>query len=141
MTQPTTETFDLALLLQALRTYRRGDFSVRLPTDWEGLAGKIADTFNETVEETGRITEDITRVRHTVVQEGNLRQRVPTGASTEILPWSRLASGGKTSVYSSSALLSRSCSRTREFMVITCGGISSGATTSARSNSSESSSR
>ncbi|RJF73198.1 response regulator [Deinococcus cavernae] len=82
MTQPTTETFDLALLLQALRTYRRGDFSVRLPTDWEGLAGKIADTFNETVEETGRITEDITRVRHTVVQEGNLRQRVPTGTST-----------------------------------------------------------
>ena len=36
-------------LLQALLAMRDGDFSVRLPGDWTGLDGKIADTFNEIV--------------------------------------------------------------------------------------------
>ena len=34
-------------LLQALLALRDGDFSVRLPSDWTGLAGKVADTFND----------------------------------------------------------------------------------------------
>ena len=36
-------------LLTALQAVRDGDFSVRLPGDWTGLEGKIADTFNEIV--------------------------------------------------------------------------------------------
>ena len=34
-------------LLHALQAMRIGDFSVRMAGDQEGLAGKIADTFNE----------------------------------------------------------------------------------------------
>src|SRR5260370_42144370 len=34
-------------LLNALATLKSGDFSVRLPLDWVGIAGKVADTFNE----------------------------------------------------------------------------------------------
>ena len=41
--------FDLRDLLHALQAMRVGDFSVRLPGDRTGLAGKIADTFNEIV--------------------------------------------------------------------------------------------
>ena len=33
-------------LLGALRALRKGDFTVRLPNDWSGTAGKIADTLN-----------------------------------------------------------------------------------------------
>ena len=39
----------LGELLQALQAVRDGDFSVRLPGDWVGLEGKIADTFNDIV--------------------------------------------------------------------------------------------
>src|SRR5260370_13172915 len=34
-------------LLNALATLKSGDFSVRLPLDCVGIAGKVADTFNE----------------------------------------------------------------------------------------------
>ncbi|HEV8681128.1 MAG TPA: hypothetical protein VGQ90_17255, partial [Stellaceae bacterium] len=37
---------DLQQLLYALQAARAGNFSVRLPGDRIGLAGKIADTFN-----------------------------------------------------------------------------------------------
>ena len=40
---------DLRELLRALRAVREGDFSVRLPADWTGMSGKIADTFNDIV--------------------------------------------------------------------------------------------
>ena len=40
---------DSAELLRALMAVRNGDFSVRLASDRSGIAGKIADTFNEIV--------------------------------------------------------------------------------------------
>ncbi len=39
----------LSELLNVLQAVRNGDFSVRLPGDWTGLDGKIADTVNEIV--------------------------------------------------------------------------------------------
>ena len=38
---------DLRKLLRALQAVRDGDFSVRLASDQTGLAGKVADTFND----------------------------------------------------------------------------------------------
>ena len=43
------QSLDLRELLRALQAVRDGDFSVRLPSDQTGLAGKVADTFNEIV--------------------------------------------------------------------------------------------
>ena len=37
-------------LLKALRAFKRGDFSVRLPADLTGIDGEIAEAFNEVVE-------------------------------------------------------------------------------------------
>src|SRR5262245_52986458 len=34
------------VFLNTLQAVRQGDFGARLPDDWTGLAGKIADTFN-----------------------------------------------------------------------------------------------
>jgi len=48
------EPADLAMILAGLQTMRNGDFSVRLPSAWVGLSGKIADTFNESSPPTSR---------------------------------------------------------------------------------------
>ena len=42
--------FDEKQLLAALMAFKRGNFSARLPEDWTGIAGKIADTFNDVIE-------------------------------------------------------------------------------------------
>ena len=42
--------FDKRSLQQALSALKQGNFSIKLPADWSGLDGKIADTFNEIVD-------------------------------------------------------------------------------------------
>ena len=61
---------------------------------------------------------------------------VPSGASTETVRSLRLASLGKTSVKTLRSPVSKASNSARLFMVITSAGISSGATISARANSS-----
>jgi len=46
-------------LLAALRAFRRGDFSVRLPRDLDGIDGEIAETFNEVVDLAERKAKEI----------------------------------------------------------------------------------
>ncbi len=50
-------------------------FSVRLPTDWTGLNGKIADTFNDIVSLNQKIAGEIERVSQAVGKEGRISQR------------------------------------------------------------------
>jgi hypothetical protein len=45
----TGDGLDNKQLLAALMAFKRGDFTVRLPDDWTGVAGKIADTFNDVI--------------------------------------------------------------------------------------------
>ena len=42
---------EMTSLLTALTGLRKGDASVRLPLDWTGVAGKVADAFNDVVEQ------------------------------------------------------------------------------------------
>ena len=53
---------DLSVILASLQTMRNGDFSVRLPGSWTGLAGKIADTFNSIVAANQQMAEELKRV-------------------------------------------------------------------------------
>src|SRR4051794_31345600 len=53
-------------LLSALSAFRRGDFSVRLPDDWTGLAGKIADTFNDVIGLNQRLARELDRIGQVV---------------------------------------------------------------------------
>src|SRR5579884_2955174 len=79
---------DLHQMLQALQTVRMGDFSVRLPSHGTGLAGKIADTFNEIVAANERMARQLEHVGQAVGREGKTRQRVklalPHGAWGEM---------------------------------------------------------
>ncbi len=73
------ESPNLGELLQALHAVRDGDFSVRLPGDWTGLEGKIADTFNEIVTSNARMAAELERVGQVVGKQGKTRQRVKFG--------------------------------------------------------------
>ena len=55
--------FGTGQLLAALMAFKRGDFSARLPEDWTGVSGKIADTFNTVIETNERMEQDIRRSR------------------------------------------------------------------------------
>ncbi|WP_247891491.1 HAMP domain-containing protein [Azospirillum argentinense] len=64
------------LLLRALRQFRKGDFSVRLPLDLDGLDGEIAAAFNDVVEMNEALVEDVGRVSVAIGKEGRIGQRV-----------------------------------------------------------------
>ena len=64
-------------LLQALEAFRRGDFSARLPADGSGVAGKVADAFNDIIGMNQWMAENMQRVSQAVGQEGRLAQRSP----------------------------------------------------------------
>jgi methyl-accepting chemotaxis protein len=69
------EMLDSRLLLSALVALRRGDFSVRLPTDLTGVNGKIADTLNDIIDNSDKIAQEIVSVSRLVGHEGRLNQR------------------------------------------------------------------
>ena len=56
-----------------------GDFSVRLPGNQTGIAGKIADTFNDIVSTNQRMAQQLERVGDVVGKQGKTRQRVQAG--------------------------------------------------------------
>ena len=70
------ESFDVRELLRGLQAMRDGDFSVRLPSDWTGLGGKVADTFNDIVASNQRLAGELERVGQAVGRQGRTRLRV-----------------------------------------------------------------
>ncbi len=76
-----SDVFDPHQMLHALQAVRIGDFSVRLPGYHTGLAGKIADTFNEIVAANERMAQQIEYVGQVVGREGKTRQRVKLSLS------------------------------------------------------------
>src|SRR5215469_9751957 len=66
---------ELSAILSSLQTMRNGDFSVRLPGAWTGLAGKIADTFNDIVAANQQMTLELGRLGQVVGKEGRTRER------------------------------------------------------------------
>src|SRR6202167_731029 len=63
-------------LLMAMIAFRDGDFSVRLPADWPGIDGRIAEAFNQSLAHEGRISREVARLSETVGKEGRLKQRM-----------------------------------------------------------------
>ena len=72
---------DTTQLLEALTAFKKGDFSVRLPLDWTGVAGKVADTFNEVIELNERMASELARFGRVVGREGRINQRAALGRS------------------------------------------------------------
>ena len=70
---------DVKQLLAALLAFKRGDFSTRLPDNWTGVAGKIADTFNDVVATNQRMTQELERIGRVVGKKGRIAQRASLG--------------------------------------------------------------
>ncbi len=74
-----TDTLDSRLLLSTLAAVKKGDFSVRLPAEWTGLAGRISDTFNDVIERNEKMAQELERVSRLVGKEGKTRERASIG--------------------------------------------------------------
>jgi len=70
----------LGLLLEALRTVKQGDFSVRLPTGKDGVMGEIAETFNDVIDLNESMAKEIARVSKIVGEMGQMTERASPGA-------------------------------------------------------------
>ncbi len=86
-TAPLGDPAQLRVLLEVLARVRAGDVTVRMPLDWTGLAGKVADSLNEVIIASQSFDEALAQVSHVVGRQGRLSHRVPVGGWTE--SWSR----------------------------------------------------
>ena len=78
-TQPIATVDEERLLLLSLTALKDGDFTVRLPPDWSGIKGKIADAFNEVVAMNQRLTAELKMLSQVVGKEGRITRRAFTG--------------------------------------------------------------
>jgi HAMP domain-containing protein/CheY-like chemotaxis protein/signal transduction histidine kinase len=69
------EQLDTKLLLATLMALKKGDFTARMPSDWTGVPGKIADVLNEIIETKEKMVSAVTDVSRVVGREGRLTQR------------------------------------------------------------------
>src|SRR5437667_5723480 len=77
--QITADSLEAKQLLKVLIALKKGDFSVRLPVEWTGTSGKIADTLNEIIELNEKLVKELARVSRVVGREGKLTQRAALG--------------------------------------------------------------
>jgi HAMP domain-containing protein/signal transduction histidine kinase/CheY-like chemotaxis protein len=66
-------------ILAGLIALKNGDFSVRMPLEWAGINGKIADAFNDVMELNQRMARELERVSRVVGREGKIAQRANPG--------------------------------------------------------------
>jgi HAMP domain-containing protein/signal transduction histidine kinase/CheY-like chemotaxis protein len=67
---------EMTALLNALIALKKGKSGVRLPVEWTGLAGKVADAFNDVVELNEHMAGELARLSQSVGKEGKLGQRL-----------------------------------------------------------------
>jgi len=66
----TTDELDQVLLLNVLSDVESGDFSVRMPLEWTGVAGKIADRLNNVIAANETLGSELANVSRIVGKEG-----------------------------------------------------------------------
>ncbi len=86
-----SKTLNASEVLTALIAFKKGDFSVRLPVNQVGLAGKIADVLNDIFELNENMANELRRVSTAVGKEGRIGQRAPRCRLRRVGPpaWSR----------------------------------------------------
>jgi signal transduction histidine kinase/HAMP domain-containing protein/DNA-binding response OmpR family regulator len=77
-------------ILDAMVAFRNGNFSARLPSDWDGTEGQIAAAFNQAVSCQQQLWQEMARLSRSVGREGRLGERISVpgaigGWASEIL--------------------------------------------------------
>ena len=81
-TPPPSDVLDQREILAALRAVRKGDFTVRLPSDRTGIAGEIAEAFNDIVELNDRTAAELRRIAGVVGRDGRIAQRASISSAS-----------------------------------------------------------
>jgi len=68
-------------LVETLGAIEDGDFTARLPADWTGLDGRVADHLNRMSARMERFNTSLLNLRRQVGQEGRINVRLPMGDS------------------------------------------------------------
>ena len=76
------EHFDSNGLLAALKTLKKGDFSIRLPVAESVVGAAIAEAFNDLADLLENDTRETARIARVVGKEGRITQRANLGAAT-----------------------------------------------------------
>src|SRR4051812_21192298 len=74
-TSAVTQTEELTQILDALSSLRRGDATARLPYQGSNVFGKVAEVFNDLVEQNATMAEEFARLSQVVGKEGKLKKR------------------------------------------------------------------
>src|SRR5437763_157118 len=69
----------MSALVGALTALKKGKPGIRLPLNWTGIAGKVADAFNEVFELNERMAGELARLSRVVGKDGKLSQRLSLG--------------------------------------------------------------
>jgi signal transduction histidine kinase/HAMP domain-containing protein/ActR/RegA family two-component response regulator len=72
---------DIALLLRILAQVKEGDFSARMPVEWIGPAGKVADALNDIIVANQVLETELARITRVVGHQGELSQRMALGGA------------------------------------------------------------
>ena len=80
---PLADTIDAKVLLSVLARIKEGDLTARMPLEWTGLAGKVADGLNDVIIANEALGAELARVSQVVGKEGRLSQRVVLGGLTQ----------------------------------------------------------
>ena len=85
------DAIDTKVVLGFLAQVHSGDFSARMPLDWTGLAGKVADGLNDLVIANQSFEAELRRVSRVVGKQGELSQRIVAGGQPRSgrAAWSR----------------------------------------------------
>jgi hypothetical protein len=79
----TADAVDAKILLSVLAKIKEGDFTARMPLDWTGVAGKIADGLNDVIIANQALGAELARVSRVVGKQGELSQRVVLGGASQ----------------------------------------------------------
>jgi signal transduction histidine kinase/CheY-like chemotaxis protein/HAMP domain-containing protein len=77
----------ISTLLGVLARVKEGDFTTRMPLDWTGAAGKVADGMNEAIMANQSLESELERVTRVVGKQGQLSHRISLGGVPK--SWSR----------------------------------------------------
>src|SRR5881409_19086 len=75
----THDGIDQKVLLSVLTAFKKGNFAVRLPVEWTGIAGRISDALNDVIELNEKMARELERLSRVVGKEGKITHRAELG--------------------------------------------------------------
>jgi hypothetical protein len=79
-----TDQLDETVLLSVLSDLEGGDFTVRMPIGWTGVAGKIAEPLNNVIAANETLGSELAEVSRVVGKEGKLSRRLVLRGSDRV---------------------------------------------------------